>query len=81
MPYEILEKKISTLPEEGLKELSHYIDYLCIVYEDTAAIRQTEKKNKLASKTQEQIRAYMTRGKSIPAGISTVDYIRNLRAD
>ncbi len=33
MPYEVLERKIQTLPAEGLEELSHYVDYLCIVYQ------------------------------------------------
>lgn len=36
-------------------------------------------KNK--KKTLEEIRSYMRSGKSVPEGISTVDYIRNLRAD
>lgn len=36
-------------------------------------------KNK--KKTLEEIRSYMKGGKSVPTGISTVDYIRNLRAD
>jgi len=32
MPYDILEKKINTLPERGIEELSHYVDYLCYIY-------------------------------------------------
>ena len=33
MPYELLERKIKTLPAQGVEELSHYVDYLCLVYQ------------------------------------------------
>lgn len=36
MPYAVLEKKIQTLPKQGLEELSHYVDYLQFVYKDSA---------------------------------------------
>lgn len=40
MPYAVLEKKIQTLPKQGLEELSHYVDYLQFVY------RNNEKKER-----------------------------------
>lgn len=37
MPYEVLEKKIQTLPKQGFEELSHYVDYLRLVYQNAPA--------------------------------------------
>lgn len=47
MPYTILEKKINTLPERGIEELSHYVDYLCYVYNQKKELSETESLKKI----------------------------------
>lgn len=32
MSYEVLEKKIKSLPEEAVAEIEHYVEYISIIY-------------------------------------------------
>ena len=47
MSYEILEKQIRALPEEALKELSHYVGYLFSIY------NSSDKRDSISSKINE----------------------------
>lgn len=67
-----------------------YFDGNNYVLEDNVLVKQNQKViitlldefvPKKQKKTLEEIRSYMKEGKSVPDGISTVDYIRQLRAD
>ena len=67
-----------------------YFDGNNYVLEDNVLVKQNQKViitlldefvPKKQNKTLEEIRSYMKGGKSVPDGISTVDYIRQLRAD
>ena len=67
-----------------------YFDGNNYVLEDNVLVKQNQKViitlldefvPKKHKKTLEEIRSYMKGGKSVPDCISTVDYIRQLRAD
>ncbi len=67
-----------------------YFDGNNYVIEDNVIVKQNQKViitlldefvPEKKQKTLEEIRSYMKGGKSIPDGVSTVDYIRQLRAD
>lgn len=67
-----------------------YFDGNKYVLEDNILVKQNQKViitlldefvPKKQKKTLEEIHSYMKGGKSVPDGISTVDYIRQLRAD
>jgi len=73
-----------------MTSVSAYYDGSTYVMTDDVPIRQNQKviitlldefvapKNK---KSLSQIRSYMKGGRSVPDGISTVDYVRSLRED
>lgn len=67
-----------------------YFDGNNYVLEDNILVKQNQKViitlldefvPKKQPKSLDEIRSYMKGGKSVPDGVSTVDYIRQLRAD